>query len=39
MQSPGHEPFVDAYTSDLREVAELVREGRLTSEGGRARYT
>jgi glutamate/tyrosine decarboxylase-like PLP-dependent enzyme len=39
MQSPGHEPFVDAYTADLREVAELVREGRLTSEGGRARYT
>ena len=39
MQSPCHEPFVDAYTADLREVAELVREGRLTSEGGRARYT
>jgi glutamate/tyrosine decarboxylase-like PLP-dependent enzyme len=39
MQSPGHEPFVDAYLADLREVADLVRSGQLTSEGGRARYT
>ena len=39
MQSPGHEPYVDAYLADLREVAELVRSGELTSEGGRARYT
>ncbi len=39
MQSAGHEPFVDAYLADLREVAELVRGGQLTSEGGRATYT
>lgn len=39
MQSPGHEPYVDKYLADLREVAELVRSGELTSEGGRARYT
>jgi hypothetical protein len=39
MQSPGHEPYVDRYVADLREVAELVRQGELTSDGGRARYT
>ena len=39
MQSAGHEPFVDAYLADLREVADLVRTGQLTSEGGRATYT
>jgi glutamate/tyrosine decarboxylase-like PLP-dependent enzyme len=39
MQSPGHEPYVDAYLADLADVAELVRSGELTSEGGRARYT
>lgn len=39
MQSPGHEPYVDKYLADLREVAEDVRSGRLTVEGGRARYT
>jgi sphinganine-1-phosphate aldolase len=39
MQSPGHEPYVDRYVADLREVAELVRSGRLTSDAGRARYT
>ena len=39
MQSAGHEPFVDAYLADLREVAGLVRAGHLTSEGGRASYT
>jgi glutamate/tyrosine decarboxylase-like PLP-dependent enzyme len=39
MQSPGHEPYVDAYLADLREVVELVRSGELTSEGGQARYT
>ena len=39
MQSPGHEPYVDRYVADLREVAELVRGGKLSSEGGRARYT
>ena len=39
MQSAGHEPFVDSYLADLREVADLVRTGQLTSEGGRATYT
>lgn len=39
MQSAGHEPFVDAYLADLREVADLVRSGQLTSEGGKATYT
>lgn len=39
MQSPGHEPYVDRYLADLREVAELVRSGELTADGGRARYT
>jgi sphinganine-1-phosphate aldolase len=39
MQSPGHEPYVDRYLADLRDVAELVRQGELTSDGGRARYT
>jgi sphinganine-1-phosphate aldolase len=39
MQSPGHEPYVDRFVADLREVAELVRHGDLTSTGGRARYT
>jgi sphinganine-1-phosphate aldolase len=39
MQSPGHEHRVDPYLADLREVAGLVRNGRLTSRGGRAQYT
>jgi glutamate/tyrosine decarboxylase-like PLP-dependent enzyme len=39
MQSAGHEPFVDSYLADLREVVELVRSGRLISEGGQAAYT
>jgi glutamate/tyrosine decarboxylase-like PLP-dependent enzyme len=39
MQSPGHEHRVDPYIADLRQVAELVRTGQLTSEGGRAQYT
>ena len=39
MQSAGHEPYVDAYLADLREVAELVRSGQLTADGGRASYT
>lgn len=39
MQSAGHEPFVDAYLADLREITELVRSGQLTSDGGRATYT
>jgi glutamate/tyrosine decarboxylase-like PLP-dependent enzyme len=39
MQSPGHEPYVDRYMADLREVAEAVRSGELTTDDGRARYT
>jgi len=39
MQSAGHGPFVDAYLADLREVADLVRSGHLTSAGGQAIYT
>ncbi len=39
MQSPGHEPHVDRYLADLREVADLVRRGELSGDGARARYT
>jgi len=39
MQSPGHEPYVDRYVADLREVVEEVRSGALTTTEGRARYT
>jgi len=39
MQSPGHEPYIDRYLADLREVAELVRSGQLVADGGRAQYT
>ena len=39
MQSPGHEPHVDRYMADLREVAEEVRSGALTTKEGRANYT
>lgn len=39
MQSPGHEPYVDRYLADLREVADLVRSGQLVADGGRAQYT
>jgi len=39
MQSPGHEPYIDAYLKDLREVADLVRRGDITSKGGRAQYS
>lgn len=39
MQSPGHAPYVDRYIADLREVAELVRRGDITTTEGRARYT
>ena len=39
MQSPGHEPYVDAYMADLREVVEDVRSGALTTTEGRASYT
>lgn len=39
MQSPGHEPFVDAYVRDLREVAAAVARGELRSHGRQANYT
>ena len=39
MQSPGHEPYVDAYVADLREVVEVVRSATLITTEGRARYT
>ena len=39
MQSPGHEPYIDRYLDDLRDVAEKVRRGEIVSEGGRARYS
>jgi hypothetical protein len=39
MQAPGHEPYIDAYLTDLREVAEKVRRGEIVSKGGRAQYT
>ncbi len=39
MQSPGHEPYIDRYLADLREVAELARRGEIVSKGGRAQYS
>jgi len=39
MQSPGHEPYIDRYLDDLRDIAEKVRRGDITSEGGKARYS
>lgn len=39
MQSPGHEPHVDRYTADLREVAAAARRGELATTEGRATYT
>jgi hypothetical protein len=39
MQSPGHEPYIDRYLEDLREVSRLVRTGEIVSTGGRAQYT
>ncbi len=39
MQSPGHEPYVEAYMADLREIAEEVRRGERGAVVGRARYT
>jgi sphinganine-1-phosphate aldolase len=39
MQSPGHEAYVDKFVADLREVAELVRNGQPTPAAGLARYT
>ena len=39
MQSPGHEPYVDAYLSDLEDVVELVAAGKITASGPEANYT
>ena len=39
MQSPGHEPFVDDYLSDLEDVVELVASGKITARGPEANYT
>ena len=39
MQSPGHEPFVDAYLAASPRGRRPGPSGELTVEGGRARYT
>ena len=39
MQSPGHEPYVDAYLKDLEDVVELVASGEITARGAEATYT
>ncbi len=39
MQSPGHEPYVDAYLRDLEDVVELVASGKITARGPEATYT
>ena len=39
MQSPGHEPYVDAYLRDLEDVVELVAGGGATAHGPEATYT
>ena len=39
MQSPGHEPYVDAYLKDLEDVVELVASGAITARGPEATYT
>ena len=39
MQSPGHEPYVDSYLSDLEDVVELVARGKITARGPEATYT
>ena len=39
MQSPGHEPYVEAYLRDLEEVVERVRAGEIGSRGEQAAYT
>lgn len=38
MLSPGHEPFLDGYLSDLREVVELVREGTIVRQREELKY-
>ena len=39
IQSPGHEPYVDAYLRDLEDVVELVASGAITARGPEATYT
>jgi len=39
MQSPGHEPYIDKYLADLRDVAEKVRRGEIVREDAKARYS
>ena len=39
MQSLGHAPYFGPYVEDLRQVAELVRTGKLVGRGGTANYT
>ena len=39
IQSPGHEPYVDAYLQDLDVVVELVASGGIAARGPEATYT
>ena len=39
VQSPGDEPFVDAYLSDLKDVVGLVASGEIIARGPKADYT
>jgi glutamate/tyrosine decarboxylase-like PLP-dependent enzyme len=38
MLSPGHEPFIDGYLADLRDVVARVDRGEVQSTGQDARY-
>lgn len=38
MLSPGHEPFIDRYLTDLREVVALVRSGEIARQRGELKY-
>jgi glutamate/tyrosine decarboxylase-like PLP-dependent enzyme len=39
LQSPGHEPYVDAYLRDLQDVARRVRSGEIRPGAMEGRYT
>lgn len=39
MQSLGHEPYVDKYMADLRDVVELVRAGTLGDHSTKVEYS
>ena len=39
MESPGHEPYVDAYLRDLEDVVRLVFDGGTIAHGPEATYT